>query len=68
MSYSEFRDVIRKQLVKDGSGLTWKELRDSLKLPYDRPCPEWTKKLEKDIGLERKEKRGNALLWKLRRA
>lgn len=41
------------------------ELRGAAKLPYKRPCPEWTKQLEDDIGLNRKEKRGHALIWKV---
>lgn len=50
MRYVEFRDLILKELKKHPEGFTWKELRDRLNLPYKRPCPEWTKRLEKEIG------------------
>lgn len=65
MRYEEFRDAVRGHLMLNPQGATWKELRDALDLPYERPCPEWVKRLENDMGLDRKEKRGRALLWKL---
>lgn len=65
MKYTEFRDTIRKELSRHRCGKTWKELRDDLGLPYRSPCPEWVGRLEKDISLDRSEKRGNACLWKL---
>ncbi len=67
MKYTEFRDAVRDFLFLNADGATWKELKDALDLPWDRPCPEWVKRLETDIGLRRKEKRGRALLWKLRK-
>ncbi len=67
MKYSEFRDAVRDFLFLNADGATWKELQDALDLPWDRPCPEWVKRLETDIGLRRKEKRGRALLWRLRK-
>ncbi len=65
MRYEEFRDAVRDHLMLNPEGATWQELRDALDLPYERPCPEWVKRLENDIGLDRIEKRGRALLWKL---
>lgn len=65
MKYTEFRDSIRHELARSRSGKTWKELRDGLGLPYRMPCPDWVKRLEADIALDRSEKRGNALIWKL---
>jgi hypothetical protein len=65
MRYEEFRDAVRDHLMMNPEGATWKELSEALDLPYERPCPEWVKQLENDIGLDRKEKRGRALLWKL---
>ena len=65
MRYEDFRDAVRDHLIRFSEGATWKQLRDALDLPYERPCPEWVKRLENDIGLHRKEKRGRALLWKL---
>ena len=65
MKYTEFRDSIRKELIRSQSGRTWKEIKKELDLPYDRPCPEWIAQMELEIGLERKEKKGNALIWRL---
>jgi hypothetical protein len=66
MRYMDFRDSIKNKLIKYPAGLTWRELKKSLDLPYNQPCPEWIKSLEGEIGLERKEKKGNALIWKLK--
>jgi hypothetical protein len=65
MRYEEFRDAVRDHLMLNPEGVTWKELREALDLPYERPCPEWVKRLENDMGLDRKEKMGRALLWKM---
>jgi len=67
MRYQDFRDAIRNELRRTRAGLTWTQLRDRLKLPYDRPCPAWTAQLEKEIGLARGRdgKRGRSLIWKL---
>ena len=64
MRYIEFRDAIDHALADRPDGMTWKELRDSLELPYRRPCPDWVACLEKEIGLIRRQKKGNAYLWK----
>ncbi|MFG0250657.1 MAG: hypothetical protein ACF8OB_17365 [Phycisphaeraceae bacterium JB051] len=67
MKYTEFRDAIKDALKRSKSGMTWAELRDQLNLPYDRPCPEWTKRLEQEIGLKRihVSGRGRAYVWSL---
>tara|TARA_R100000027_G_scaffold20458_1_gene14807 strand:- start:545 stop:751 length:207 start_codon:yes stop_codon:yes gene_type:complete len=65
MKYTEFRDSIAKDLKSHPSGKTWKEIKNSLSLPYKQPCPEWICRLEQEIHLERKEKKGNALIWRL---
>ena len=65
MTYATFRDTVQQTLRRHPSGLTWAELRSAANLPYQRPCPEWTKQLENDIGLSRAEKRGNALIWRV---
>jgi hypothetical protein len=67
MRYVEYRDSIRNELRRNGAGLTWAELQGRLGLPYDRPCPTWTKQLEADIGLVRAKGSGRALVWKLGR-
>ena len=65
MTYINFRSSIEVELKKHPAGKTWKELRDGLKLPYDQPCPEWMRKLEKEIGLAREKGKGNALVWRV---
>ena len=67
MKYNEFREQIREELEENPGGKTWKQLREARSLPYRTPCPEWVKRLEKEIGLDRTEKRGKALLWRLNR-
>jgi hypothetical protein len=65
MRYAEFRDVIREELRRNPAGLTWVQLRDRLRLPYDRPCPTWTRQLEQEIGLSRAKGASRALVWKV---
>ncbi len=50
MRYVDFRDVIRDELRKNPNGLTWKDLKEQLDLPYERPCPTWGGQLEKRLG------------------
>jgi hypothetical protein len=65
MRYTDFRDSIRGELQRHQSGLTWIQLRQRLDLPYERPCPAWTKQLEKEIGLSRTKSANRALVWKI---
>ena len=65
MSYLEFKTCIQRHLEHQSSGVTWHELRETLKLPYERPCPEWTRRLEREIGLVRHKGRGRSLYWTL---
>ncbi len=65
MRYTDFRDTIHRKLRRHRRGLTWRELRDQLNLPYDRPCPAWTKQLEQEIGLKRIKGEGRALVWQV---
>lgn len=67
MKYSEFRDLIEKELRQNRSGRTWNDLRDRLGLPYDRPCPTWVKRLEDEIGLARVKGSTRALVWTIDR-
>ena len=67
MRYIDYRDSIQKALKRTAAGMTWAELKSNLALPYDRPCPEWTKQLEQEIGLVRVKGNGRALVWKLLR-
>lgn len=65
MRYTEFKTVIQKHLQRNRHGATWNELREKLSLPYDRPCPEWTRRLEEEIGLTRNKTSGRALIWQV---
>jgi hypothetical protein len=65
MRYTEYRDAIAGALRRRARGMTWDELRVQLVLPYERPCPAWTKQLEQDLGLTRVKGEGRALVWKL---
>ena len=65
MRYADFRDSIERELRRHRAGRTWAELRVGLDLPYDRPCPTWTRCLEREIGLVREKGKGRTFLWKL---
>lgn len=65
MRYIDFRDSILEELEGSAGGLTWKELRERLELPYIRPCQEWIGRMERDNGLVRSPGPGRALLWHL---
>lgn len=65
MTFPEFREAIQSELRRTRAGLTWVELRERLGLPYDRPCPEWTRRLEEEIGLSRLKEGGRSLVWKV---
>ena len=67
MTYEEFRDKIKNHLDTSDEGATWGELKERLELPYETPCYSWISQLESDIGLVRKKKKGNALLWELKK-
>jgi predicted transcriptional regulator len=64
MRYVDFRDRIIDELRRNKSGLTWKELREKLDLPYKTPCSEWVKHMEEEDGLVREKGSGRALVWK----
>jgi hypothetical protein len=57
MRYVEYRDAIQKHLRRHRAGATWRELQPALALSQERPCPEWTRRLEKEIGLVRRKSR-----------
>jgi len=65
MRYVEFREKIRLCLESAPDGMTWMELCQVAALPYRRPCPEWVKQLELDLGLIRDRRQGRALIWEL---
>ncbi len=66
MRYEDFKQAIHARLLALPSGSTWKQLKADLRLPYDRPCPEWTRRLEQEIDLVRRKSTGAALVWALK--
>jgi hypothetical protein len=65
MLYTDFKAAIHRTLRRVPAGLTWAQLQSRLRLPYDRPCPEWTRRLEKEIRLTRTKGAGRALVWQI---
>ena len=51
MRYSELKESIQNALLENPAGLTWLELKSSLKLPYKIPCQTWIYQLEEEIHL-----------------
>jgi hypothetical protein len=68
MQYVEYKATLQQHLKRKRKGATWHEMREELALPYDRPCPEWTRRLEQEIGLIRRKGTGRALVWELQPA
>ena len=66
MTYILFKNLIQTDLRKCATGKTWKVLRSDLDLPYDRPCPEWTRRLEREIGLTRRKGNGREFIWRVK--
>jgi hypothetical protein len=65
MRYVEFKNLIQKELLIHPAGLTWVQLKASLNLPYDRPCPNWVMHMEKEIGLSRVREAQRSYIWKI---
>jgi hypothetical protein len=65
MTYVAYKSAIAGELQRHRPGRTWQDLRSRLKLPYIRPCAEWTRKLESEIGLVREKGKGRALVWRI---
>ena len=65
MRYEQFKTAIQQHLQRHRCGATWLELRSALALPYERPCPEWTRMLEREISLVRSKGPHRSLIWSL---
>lgn len=63
--YVAFRDAVHATLSAASSPMTWRELRAAAHLPYERPCPTWVARLEREIGLRRETGPTRAKLWSL---
>lgn len=65
MSYEDFRDRIKQTLKEAGTALTWTEVRTTAQLPQAFPNNQWVRRMEKDIGLERKKDKHGVIHWQL---
>ena len=63
--YEEYRNAVREELQRAPGGLTWAQLKLRLGLPYKVPCPAWTRRLEREIGLTRVAGKGRAHVWQV---
>ena len=67
MTYEEFRDAIKKTIEESpGRALTWTEIRTTAKLPQLFPNNGWVRKMETDIGLDRKKDSHGIILWRIK--
>jgi hypothetical protein len=48
--------------------MTWAQLKQNLDLPYTTACPDWTRRLEKEIGLTRSPGSQRAYIWRVNRS
>jgi len=64
MTYEEFRDGIRGILRGKPDGLTWTQVKEELHLLQKVPNNAWVRRMEKDIGLKREERRGK-IIWRV---
>ncbi|MFC2150168.1 hypothetical protein ACFLQV_01565 [Calditrichota bacterium] len=51
--YTNFKGLIVDELRDKPDGMTWRDLKERLELPYKTPCPEWVKRMEAEDGLKR---------------
>ena len=65
MTYEEFKQIIKEELTKEPTGLTWSQIRERRPELYQRfPANQWVRQMEKDIGLVRLKKAGK-VIWRL---
>lgn len=67
MTYEEFRDKIASVLDNYGTQ-TWTEVRTRAALPQLFPNNVWVRRMEKDIGLNRKKSPDGRINWSLGRS
>ena len=66
MMYEEFKQIIKEELSKEPSGLTWSQIRERRPELYQRfPANQWVRQMEKDIGLVRDKVKGK-VYWRLK--
>jgi predicted Zn-ribbon and HTH transcriptional regulator len=65
MTYDDFRVKIVEALREARYPLTWTEIRTVAGLPQLFPNNQWVRRLEKDIGLQRKRDPGGIIHWQI---
>lgn len=66
MTYEEFKQIVKEELMKVPAGLTWTQIRKRRPELYQRfPANQWVRQMEKDMGLTRTRKRGKTY-WSLK--
>lgn len=66
MTYEEFKNIIKTELLKEPKGLTWTQIRERRPELYQRwPANQWVRQMEKDIGLTRERVKGTPI-WRLK--
>ena len=65
MTYEVFRDVVAGELSKDPKPLTWTEIRTRATLPQAFPNNQWVRRMEADVGLQRRREKDGTILWQL---
>jgi hypothetical protein len=65
MRYEQFSSLIVDELKKNPEGMSWRELKAQLDLPYKTPCYTWICRMETEMGLYRS--RGpKGMIWKVK--
>ena len=65
MSYEAFKEKIRETIRSSESPLTWTEIRTIARLTQAFPNNQWVRRLENDIGLQRKRDKHGIIYWSL---
>ena len=65
MEYDEFKVLIQSALQHNLTGLTWREIKETLKLPYKIPSQTQLFQLEDEIHLVFSKGKGSDYIWKI---
>jgi len=66
LAYEDFRAKIEQVLKNAGAdGLTWTEVRTLGGLPQAFPNNQWVRRMEQDLGLERRRDTHGIIHWRL---
>jgi hypothetical protein len=65
MTYEQFRDKIKGALQYNDKGMTWTQIRTSLRLNQVVPNNKWVRRMERDIGLMRVKGNDGVIVWRI---